>query len=51
LPTIAVLTVGVVIGTLVGAPLLRRLPDTLFRRLLSVLLILLGLSLIAGLGR
>jgi hypothetical protein len=50
-PTIAVLVVGVVIGTLVGAPLLRRLPDALFRRLLAVLLILLGLSLIAGLGR
>jgi hypothetical protein len=50
-PTIAVLTAGVVVGTISGAPLLRRLPDTVFRRLLSVLLILLGLSLIAGLGR
>jgi uncharacterized membrane protein YfcA len=51
LPTIGLLTAGVVSGTLLGAPILRRLPETLFRRLLAVLLILLGLALLVGLGR
>jgi uncharacterized membrane protein YfcA len=47
-PLIGVLTVAVVIGTIVGAPILRRIPDPLFRRLLALLLILLGIGLIAG---
>jgi uncharacterized membrane protein YfcA len=50
-PTIALLTAGVLIGTVGGAPILRRLPPTVFRPLLAGLLILLGLSLIAGVGR
>jgi uncharacterized protein len=50
-PTITVLTAGVVAGTLFGAPVLRRLPASSFRRLLAVLLIVLGVMLIAGLGR
>jgi hypothetical protein len=50
-PTIAVLTVGVVVGTLVGGPILRRLPERIFRRSLAIMLILLGAGLIGGLAR
>jgi uncharacterized membrane protein YfcA len=49
-PTILLLTGGVVAGTLIGAPILRRLPEPVFRRGLSVLLIGLGMALVAGLG-
>jgi hypothetical protein len=47
-PLIAALTVGVLLGTLLGAPILRRIPDALFHRLLAVLLIVLGVGLLAG---
>jgi hypothetical protein len=50
-PTVLLLSVGVVAGTLAGAPLLRRLPDATFRRALALLLVALGLALILGLGR
>jgi len=47
-PLITLLTVGVLVGTVLGAPVLRRLPEPTFRRLLAVLLIGLGVLLIAG---
>lgn len=47
-PTIGLLTVAVVVGTFVGAPILRRLPEAVFRRLLAILLIVLGAGLILG---
>jgi hypothetical protein len=47
-PTIALLTAAVVVGTFVGAPILRRLPERVFRRLLAILLIVLGAGLILG---
>jgi uncharacterized membrane protein YfcA len=50
-PTVAMLTAGVVAGTLLGAPLLRRLPGPVFRRALALLLVALGLALVLGLGR
>jgi hypothetical protein len=49
-PTILLLTIGVVAGTLIGAPLLRRLPDPVFRRGLAILLIGLGMALVGGIG-
>jgi uncharacterized membrane protein YfcA len=49
-PLVALLTIGVLAGTVVGAPILRRLPELAFRRLLAVLLIGLGMLLIAGVG-
>jgi uncharacterized protein len=49
-PTIAVLTVAVIAGTFLGAPVLRRLPDSVFRRLLAILLIVLGVSLVVAPG-
>ena len=45
-----VLAIGVVVGTVVGAPILRRIPDPLFRRVLSLLLIGLGVALILAIG-
>ena len=48
--TVVVLTVGVVAGTLFGAPVLRRLPDATFRRVLAIALIVLGAALVAGWG-
>jgi len=49
-PTILLLTL-VVAGTFIGAPLLRRLPEAIFRRGLAVLLVGLGMALVAGIGR
>ena len=48
LRTIVILTAGGLIGTVLGAPLLRRLPELLFRRTLALLLIGLGVLLIAA---
>ena len=45
-----VLAIGVVVGTVVGAPILRRIPDPLFRRVLALLLIGLGVALILAIG-
>lgn len=42
-PAVLVTTVFVMIGTAIGTPVLRRLPSTVFRQALSVLLIALGL--------
>lgn len=47
---LVVLTVGTLAGTFIGAPVLRRLPDRVFRRLLAVLLLVLGVALVAGWG-
>ena len=49
-PVVALLTAGVVIGTLAGVPVLRRLPEVTFRRVLAVLLIALGIVLVVGSG-
>ncbi len=49
-PIVVLLTVGVVVGTVAGAPILKRLPDPVFRRLLAVLLIVLGIALVLGIG-
>lgn len=45
---VAILSVGVVVGTYFGAPILRRLPDLLFRRLVAVVLIAVGGLLLLG---
>ena len=47
---VIILSVGAMIGTLFGAPILRRLPERAFRQILSIVLIALGVALIAGLG-
>ena len=50
-PSVVMLTMGVVAGAYLGAPLLRRAPEPVFRRGLAVLLIGLGAWLIAVPGR
>lgn len=41
-------TIGVTIGTFVGVPLLRRIPDEAYRRIVGLLLLLLGIGLFVG---
>lgn len=48
LGVVSLMSAGVVLGTLAGAPILRRLPAPLFRRVLAGLLIGLGAVLISG---
>lgn len=48
LPEIAIMSAGVIVGTLLGAPLLRRLPEKYFTVALSVVLIIVGMLIAAG---
>ena len=48
LRVILILSVGVVLGTFFGAPILRRLPERTFRRLVALVLIVVGVLLLAG---
>lgn len=48
LRTIVLLTAGGLVGTVLGAPVLRRLPERLFRRTMALLLIGLGVLLIVS---
>jgi uncharacterized membrane protein YfcA len=50
-PLLLLATAGVVIGTAAGTPILRRLPPQVFRRVLGVLLVGLGLYMAIGGGR
>lgn len=50
-PTVLALTGAVLLGTILGTPVLRRLPEAWFRRILAVLLVVLGIALVAGIGR
>jgi hypothetical protein len=43
-----VITIGVTVGTFIGIPLLRRIPDAVYRRLLGGLLVILAIALIAA---
>jgi uncharacterized membrane protein YfcA len=47
---VVILTAGAILGTFFGAPILRRLPDPVFRRLLAVVLVALGALLMSGYG-
>jgi uncharacterized membrane protein YfcA len=46
-PLIAVATAGVVVGTLSGVRVLRRVPDPIFRRLVAALLLALGVWMLS----
>jgi uncharacterized membrane protein YfcA len=50
-PTALAMTVGALLGTVLGTPVLRRLPEAWFRRMLAGLLVVVGLALVAGIGR
>lgn len=47
-PVWLLLTAAVVAGTLLGVPLLRRVPEPVYRRMIGALLVLLGVSLAVG---
>lgn len=48
---IAIMTAGVAIGTLLGGKVLARIPETWFRRLVSLLILALGIVMLSGLAR
>jgi uncharacterized membrane protein YfcA len=50
-PLVAIMTAGVLAGTIVGTPLLRRLPEQTFRRVVFGLVALLGVAFLTGLLR
>lgn len=45
-PLVLIATVGALAGTLLGVPLLRRIPENLFRRIVAVILVLLGIYML-----
>jgi uncharacterized membrane protein YfcA len=45
-PILALTIIGVVVGTLVGERLLRRIPPTIFRRVVAAIILSLGISLL-----
>jgi hypothetical protein len=46
-PSIAIASIGVLVGTLIGGRLLRSIPERLFRRVVSLLVLGLGIALFA----
>jgi uncharacterized membrane protein YfcA len=44
-------TLGVIVGTVLGAGLLKRIPQTLFRRVIAILLFVLGIYMILAGGK
>ena len=50
-PMIVVATIGVIAGTLIGQPVLRRIPETYFRRVVAVLILALGIAMLVHPGR
>jgi uncharacterized membrane protein YfcA len=50
-PVIAVATVGTLVGTIAGESVLRRIPEPAFRTVVSIALLVLGIAMLAGIGR
>jgi uncharacterized membrane protein YfcA len=50
-PYVAAATVGTIIGTLLGERVLRRVPETMFRKIVSIIILLLGIALLVGAAR
>jgi len=48
---IAIMAAGVTIGTLLGGKVLSRIPETWFRRLVSLLILALGIVMLSGLAK
>ncbi|HEX3586066.1 MAG TPA: TSUP family transporter, partial [Candidatus Angelobacter sp.] len=48
---IAIMAAGVTIGTLLGGKVLARIPEAYFRRLVSLLILALGIVMLSGLAR
>jgi uncharacterized membrane protein YfcA len=45
IPLLLLITTGVTVGTFVGVPILGRIPESAYRRLVGALLVVLGISL------
>jgi uncharacterized protein len=50
-PVIAVATAGTLIGTVAGEGALRRIPEQAFRTVVSFVILILGIAMLAGVGR
>jgi uncharacterized membrane protein YfcA len=48
---IAIMVAGGAIGTLAGGKVLARIPETYFRRLVSLLILALGIVMLSGLAK
>lgn len=49
--SIAIMTAGVMIGTLAGGKILARIPETWFRRLVSLLIFALGIVMLSSVAK
>ena len=50
-PTVVIATVGVIVGTLIGKPILQRIPEKTYRFLLSLLVLALGVWMLVQPGQ
>jgi hypothetical protein len=50
-PFVVVATAGVLVGTLLGTRVLGRVPELLFRRVVSAIILILGAVMLTGVGR
>jgi uncharacterized membrane protein YfcA len=50
-PLVVAATAGTLVGTLLGERVLRRIPERVFRTVVSLLILLLGVTVLAGVGR
>jgi uncharacterized membrane protein YfcA len=50
-PFVVVATVGVLVGTLLGTRVHSRVPELLFRRVVSAIILILGAVMLVGVGR
>lgn len=50
-PTVLLMTIGVIGGTILGQHVLRRIPERVFRRVVAVIILALGISMFLSRGR
>ncbi|MGH9521999.1 MAG: sulfite exporter TauE/SafE family protein [Terriglobales bacterium] len=50
-PAVLVMAAGVMAGTVIGWVFLKRIPDKIFRKVVAVIILALGLAMLAGVGR
>jgi uncharacterized membrane protein YfcA len=48
---IAIASGGAIVGTLVGGPILHRIPESVFRRVIAIVLLILGAMMLFGIDR
>jgi uncharacterized protein len=50
-PAVLVMTLGVMAGTVIGWMFLKRIPDRIFRKVVAVIVLALGIAMLAGMAR